>query len=335
MTINELKALVKSNFSTNPETNFSDVSSATRNALIEFYGLKDLTAREIKKDKLNIMALIEEVIDELMPAMLQSRISEFAEVKQYARDAAVIFHIKGVGKRRAFLTIKKGQRGGMYQAARLDDKQMSLPVWTETVAVMVTLEEILLGKYSLQELMANILDGFVERMYVLVIEALQAAQSVVPAANKAAAAGFVKADMDKVLRTISAYGTPTIIGFHSVISKINNVELAIGTASPNTPVSDLDEIKDKGYIGRYKGVNVVKLPNYIINEVTNADWLLDESFLFILPSGTKPVKVALKGDLHIQEVKHPTGSEEWDAHKMLGVGILLYNNIGIYEDTDV
>ena len=61
----------------------------------------------------------------LLPEKLQDRIGEFAEVK-LCRDAEVVFHIKGKGKRRAYLTIKKGQRGGMYQAARLDDTK-SLP----------------------------------------------------------------------------------------------------------------------------------------------------------------------------------------------------------------
>ncbi|RLI44588.1 hypothetical protein DRO61_11975, partial [Candidatus Bathyarchaeota archaeon] len=332
MTNNELKVLLQSNFKLNP-TNFAEVEDtkeATRKALIEFYQLKDLTPREIKANKPYIMALIEEVIDEILPEQLQEKVSEFAEVKSYARDAEVVFHIKGIGKRRAFLTIKKGQRGGMYQAARLDDRSMSLPVWTETVGVYITLEEILLGKYSLQELMNNIVDGFIEKMYQLVVEALQAAQASVPAANKATGAGFVKASVDPIIRVIAAYGKPVIMGFHDVVSKIDNSQF-IGSSNPNTPESDLDELKETGFIGKYKGVPVVKMPNYIIDEVTNATWLLDESFLFILPTGTKPVKVALKGDLTIIDNRHPSGSEEWNAHKMIGVGILLYNNIGIYE----
>ena len=159
---------------------------------------------------------------------LQSRVGEFAEVKQYARDAEVVFNIKGKGKRRAYLTIKKGSRGGMYQSARLDDMQMSLPTWVETVAVFVTLEEILLGKYSLVELMNNILDGFVERMYVQVIEALQAA--TVPSANQGTGSGIDNAELDAVIRVVSAYGRPMIMGFHSVISKINNSGFIAGQA---------------------------------------------------------------------------------------------------------
>lgn len=331
MTINELKALVKSNFTQNIGINFAEVQDATINALVDFYALEDLSPRQIKQNKDLIMALIEETIDEVLPEKLQDRINEFAEVKQYARDAEVVFHIKGKGKRRAYLTIKKGQRGGMYQAARLDDMQMSLPTWVETVGVFVTLEEILLGKYSLVELMNNILDGFVERMYVQVIEALQAVAA--PAANIASGAGIVNKDLDGVIRVVAAYGRPMILGFHNVISKINNSGF-IALGNPITPASDLDELKQNGYIGLYKGTPVVKLPNYIVNETTNAEWLLDESKLFILPAGEKPVKVALKGDLHLQEVLHPTGSAEWNAHKILGVGLLLHNNIGIYTDTD-
>lgn len=331
MTTKELKALLKSNFVEIPGVNFSEVQDATINALVEFYSLQDLSPREIKANKDLIMALIEETIDEILPEKLQDRVRDFAEVKQYARDAEVVFHIKGKGKRRAYLTIKKGQRGGMYQAARLDDMQMSLPLWTETVAVFVTLEEILLGKYSLVELMNNILDGFVERMYVQVIEALQAA--IVPAANQGSGAGIQTTELDGVIRVVAAYGRPMIMGFHNVISKINNSQF-ISSSNPNTPQSDLDELKQNGYIGLYKGTPVIKLPNYIVDETTNAEWLLDESKLFVLPAGEKPVKVALKGDLHLQEVLHPTGSAEWNAHKMLGVGLLLSNNIGIYTDTD-
>lgn len=331
MTINELKALVLSNFDNSATVNFADKQSATINAIVDFYELDGLSPREIKQYKPLIMALIEEAIDEKFPEKLENRIGDFAEIKQYARDAEVVFNIKGKGKRRAFLTIKKGARGGMYQSARLDDAQMTLPTWTETVAVFVTLEEILLGKYSLVELMNNILDGFVERMYIQVVEALQAA--TVPAANQGSAAGIDNAELDGVIRVVAAYGRPTIVGFHNVISKINNAGF-ISSTTPNVPTSDLDEIKNKGYVGIYKGTPIIKLPNYILDENTNATWALDENKLFILPTEEKPVKIALKGEMQIQEVVHPTGSAEWNAHKILGIGLLLTNNIGIYTDTD-
>lgn len=331
MELKELQLLIKSNFSTVPGMNFSEVQDATINAIVDYFNLDNLSPREIKKNQDLIMALIEEAIDEVLPEKLEDRVKEFAEVKQYARDAEVVFNIRGRGKRRAYLTIKKGARGGVYQAARLDDLQMTLPTWVETVGVFVTLEEILLGKYTLADLMNNILDGFVERLYVQVIEALQAVSA--PAANQGAGAGVDPDELDPVIRVVAAYGAPIILGFHNLITQINNAKVVTG-AYPNVPGSDLDEIKANGYVGLYKGTPVIKLPNYIVDEATNDKWLLDENKLFILPAGEKPVKVALKGDLHIQEVPHATGSVEWNAHKMLGVGVLLTNNIGIYTATE-
>lgn len=330
MEYKDVRDLIKSNFKPVPGINFEDTHAATVNAICEYYGLTKLSPREIKANRNSIMALIEEVIDEILPDKLKERVEDFAEVKTYARDEEVVFKISKKGKRRAFLSIKKGQRGGLYQAARLDNVYMSLPTWVETVSVFVTLEEILLGKTSLVELMNNILDGFVEKLYVKVVEALQATNP--PAANQGSAAGIDNDELDRIIRIVSSYGSPVIMGFHSTISKIHNM-VEIDGANPNIPTSDIDEIRSRGYVGIYKGTPIVKLPNYIIDEETNDRWLLEEDKLFILPASEKPVKVALKGDMYIKPIVHPSGSEEENAHKILGVGLLLNNNIGIYTDT--
>ena len=328
----QLINVLRSNFKPVAGTNFADAAVATRNALIDYYGLKGLNSREIRANKAYIMTLIEEVIDEELPKRLNQRIEQFAEVNTYARDEEVIFKIDMKGRRRAHLTIKKGQRGGVYQAARLDKTEMSLDVWTETVGVFITLEEILLGKYTLRDLMNNILQGFEERLYVQVIEALQGATTNLPTANQATAANFVKDDFDAVLRVISAYGRPVIMGFKSTISKMTN-QPGWTDATPTIPEQDLIDYRNQGFIGSYMGYPVVQLENYITDETKNDTWLLDESYIFILPADSKPVKVALKGDMYIQPNEHVTGSQQEDAHKMLGVGLLLTNNIGIYEDT--
>lgn len=330
----ELRTLINANFDKNSELNFNDVESATRNAIINEFGLEDLSPRQIKQHRNTIMALIEEAIDAALPKALENRIGDFAEVKSFARDEEVVFKLKNRGKRRAWLTIKKGARGGLYQAARLDSDNFQLETWTETVAVFITLEEYLLGKYSLVDLMDNILDGFVERLYVQVIEALQAVVGDVPGANKANANNIDKAKLNEIIAVVAQYGSPVIVGFRSVISKIDNVT-PYTSAYPSVSVKDVEDYRSKGYVSEYLGTPIVLLPNYITDENTNASWLLNEEYLFILPAGVKPVKVALRGDLHIQDVAHPSGSFEQHAHKMIGVGIAIKNNIGLYKDDKI
>ncbi len=310
-----------------------DANQAFINAVLETYGLQNATPRQIRAKQPEIFALIEEAIEELMPQALTDVVGGFAEVQTFARDAECLFKVKGLGKVRARRSIVPGARDGIYKARRLDNKSFQVDVGVETVGVFVTLEEILLGTASLADLMANIQQGFQERIYIRTMQALRTAKTLAPAANIASGNGFDDVAVDKLIRIAGAYGTPIIMGFRSAVAKVTN---ATGWAEtyPNIPAAELDERRAKGIVTIYKGVPVVELPNYLMDE-TNKEWVFNEGDLFILPSDAKPVKIALKGDLHIEETKHPSGSMEQDAHRLIGVGLFLANDVCVYTDTSL
>jgi voltage-gated potassium channel Kch len=332
MNRNELIAVFKGAI----RPDYTKFSAAEANELaikgiLESFGLQDASAREIRARQDEVFALIEEAIEELLPKAIDDIVGGFVETQTFARDAEPIFKTSNVGKARARMSITEGARGGIYRARRLDNKNFQVDVKVETVGAYVTLEEILLGKVSLAELMSNIATGFVERVYTKSVQALRTAKTLAPKANieKVSTAQFNEAAMDKLIRIASAYGTPVIMGFRSAISKINNG--AGWTQTPNISGKDAEDIRSRGFVNSYKGVPVVELPNYLVDE-NNAEFVFDEGDIFILPTDAKPIKVAMKGDLHIEEVKHPSGSVEQSAHRMLGVGLYLTNNICVYTD---
>lgn len=330
----ELKSIFKG--AIKPDTSkFStqDANNAVINAILENYGLKDATAREIRARQAEIFGLIEETIEELLPEAITDIVGGFAEVRTFARDAEVVFEIKNVGKARLKRGIVAGARGGIYKARRLDNKSFQVPVKVETVGNLVTLEDILLGRHTLGDLFAIIQDGFVERIYLHCVEALRTAKTLAPAANIKTGNGFDGAALDALIRIAGAYGTPVIMGFRSAIAKINNGVGWTGR-NPNVPAQDLDEARNRGIVTMYHGVPVVELPNYLVDE-TNAEFVFKEGDIFVLPTDAKPIKVAMKGDLHIEENKHPSGSMEQQAHRLVGVGLYLANDICVYTDEDV
>ena len=333
MTRNELISIFKG--AINPDyTKFSlsEANEAVINGIVEFYGLKDASAREIRARQDEVFALVEETIEELLPKAIEDVVGGFVEVKTFARDAEPIFKTEKVGKSRARMSIVEGARGGIYRARRLDNRNFQVDVKVETVGAFVTLEEILLGKVSLAELMANITNGFVERIYVKSVQALRTAKTLAPAANSVDVTSetFDEAAMDKMIRIASAYGTPVIMGFRSAIAKINNG--AGWTQTPNISSKDAEDIRSRGFVNMYKGVPVVELPNYLVDE-TNAEYVFNEGDIFVLPTEARPIKVAMKGDLHMEEVKHASGSMEQSAHRLVGVGLYLANNVCVYTDT--
>lgn len=323
-----------------PTTEFSaeDANDAAVKGIMEACGLTETsTAREIRAAQAKAFALIEEVVDEIMPKKLENVLGGFAEVKSFPRDAEVVFDIEKIGKNRAKLTISKGARGGIYRAARLDSKYFSPVTHVETVAVYVTLEEIILGTASLAELYANILEGFEEIVYKEVFEALAFGSAVAGYGRIGEEGGAIvtpKADLakaiDKVMPYVKAYGIPSIFGSYSALENIYNPVAA--TEHPN--LEDSQDIRKYGFVQVYKGSKCVELPNYLVDN-SNKEWFYDPSYVFILPSGIKPVKVALKGELYLQKNEHATGGEKWEAHKIIGVGLAMANNYAVIQVSDL
>ena len=311
-------------------TKFSqaDADQAVINGIVESFGLKDASAREIRARQAEVFALVEEVL----PKAVEDVVGGFVETKSFARDAEVVFEIKGLGKARARRGIVEGARGGIYKARRLDERMFQVPVKVETVGAFISLEDILLGRYNLADLMANIRDGFVERIYIKAVQALRTAKSMAPAANIKSGNGLDNVALDQLINIANQYGRAIIMGFRGGIAKINN---GAGWQNvPNISMADADEIRNRGIVSMYHGVPVVELPNYLMDE-NNDEWIFQEGDLFILPGDAKPVKVAFKGDLVIREDAHPTGSVEQNAHRMMGVGLLLANNVCVYTDLDL
>ena len=327
----DLLKLFKAAFNQEASANFSaeDVNEAAVNAIMEKVGLtKDSTPREIRNKQAEAFALIEEAVDEILPAKVQS-LFDFAEVKTFARDAEVLFNIDKIGKNRAKLTISKGARGGIYRTARLDSKYFSVNTTIQTVAVYVTLEEIILGTASLAELYANILEGMQEIIYKETFTALASGQAVggydriVKGGSSSTTKASLGVAIDKVMPYVKQYGVPTIFGSYQSLTNLAN------PASEWHPeLSDSAERRQYGYVQLYKGSKVVELPNYLVDN-GNDEWFYDPSYVFVLPSGAKPVKVALKGDLTLVRNTQATGSEKWEAHKLIGVGVAMANNFAV------
>lgn len=335
---NELKQLlVAAAYSKDANVNFSDLNSAAKNGLIEYFSLEDMNVREIKRYSADVFALIEEIIEQVLPMMLADRVGQFAEIKTFARDEQVKFTIKNQGKRRVVRGIAKGARGGIYRAKKLQDADLIVPTFVYSVAYGVTLEELLTGRRTIGELATLITEGFLENIYLEIIKAMRGIYQYAPNLNKHQASGMDHDQMKSIIRTVRAYGSPVIIGFQTEVEKLINIvpNSVNGTSlvvAPNVNPLDVEEIRTMGRVGIFYGTPVITIPNYFLNE-QNADWMFKEQDLFVLPvDNNKPVKVALHGDIYTQQIQDPTGSMEFQAHRLMGVAIVFYNAVGIYRD---
>jgi hypothetical protein len=329
----ELKQLLKGALSQDASVNFADREEAAVKALCEYYGLDPKADyREIKRNP-RYFSVIEEVIDEILPEKITNIMGQFAEIKTFGRDEEVIYKVEKLGKRRALMGIVPGARAGRYKAHRLDSKNLSFSTSVITAGVFVNLEEILLGKASLADLMNNILEGVEYYVYKEIVKAMRTIKGMMEGnSNNVASAAEVKAEaIDKLIRTVSAYGKPTIFCFQSLATKFSNVA---GTSNPNVSAKDLDEIRDRGLVSIYKGTPVVVIPNYLEDE-SNSSWVFSEADAFIIPAAAKPVVVAFQGEGYLKETEHNLGGAEMNYHKMMGTAVLYCNQCAVYTDSNI
>lgn len=337
----DLFMLIKNGLEPQVSTNFSaeDANSAAVNAICEHFGITmNSNVREIRACEQAAFALVEEAVDEILPKRLENIMGRFADVRTFARDEEVVFTISKIGKNRAKLSIAKGARGGIYRAARLDTTAFQLPTEVYTVAIYVTLEDIILGTYTLAELYQNILEGFEEIVYAQTIKALTDANAVASGDydnQVTTASATIETALDECIYRIKQFGNPIIMGFYNQLAKIQNYFIN-ETTYPSIPQQDLDDLRRIGHISLYKGVTVVELPNYLKDEYAQGDegWLLDDSYIYVIPADAKPVKVAFKGDMTIVPNTQPTGSQKWEIHKLMGVGVAMNHNYAVIKVTD-
>lgn len=329
MNLNELKKHLKTAAGLSPShANFSDAQSAAKNALIEHFGMKDMSVREIRKHRWDIFEIIEEVVDERVPQAVEERTGDFAEVKQFGRDQRPVFKIQTAfnSRRRLYKAIQRGARGGVYKSYKLDGYNLEMQTRVESVGYMITLEDILTGNRTIAELTQILADAWIEKIYTEVFEALSIAADEAPDVNQMTnltiSGGYN--DLDKIIRIIKAYGQPRILGFSQHIAELNN---SMDTSNGVYPEADLDDVRNRGHVGVYKGTPIIELPNYLV-DATNTNWLFDEEKMFILPADERPVKIAFQGESYTQDHEQVHGGIEYHNHRMMGVTVLFSNSIG-------
>lgn len=309
------------------------IDETVRKALADHYGVSDRSFRRLSAADFE---LIEEVIEELTPKSVEDVIGQFAEVRTFARDEQVVFTVRNSGKQRVMRAIVPGARAGIYEARRLDNKHLHMLTNVETVGYALSLEDLITGRVTIQDYVEIVTQGFVEVVYQRMIAALRQGALEAPAANRVEVDGSEEAlvkGLDGVIRIVSAYGTPTIFAFQSAATMINNYLSFSGFPANAYSGLDAADIREYGYVTKYKGVSVVVLPNFLTDN-SNTSWLFKEDEMFIMPANEKPIKVAFAGDLWVQEVPIPSGGVEFHAHREMGVAVIANNAIGSVRVTD-
>ena len=286
--------------------------------------------RNYKINQNTIFALIEQTIDDVLPARVMEQYSQFAEIKTFAQGDKPIFtqKITQASKRRAKQFIGKVGLAGLYEVFKLDGRSYEVTTNAIGGAAQIGFEEFLDGRVNFADVLDIVMEGIDECIYIEIEKQLIGAVENVQAANKTSQTSFVENEMDRLIAIADSYGKSAIYCTY---------EFAATMVPEAGWVSDdmRNQRWNNGYIASYKGHQVIVLPQSFEDE-ENKVKIIDPSYAWIIPVGAdKPVKIAFEGGAIVDEYRNYDRSQEVQVYKKVGVRAIFSNAICVYRNTSL
>lgn len=311
-----------------------ECTEAFKGEIAENFGCK--TIADFMRVKPDVFQILQEIADEYLPKRLNETLGKFAEIRQIEQGTKYEFKItKGKLRGKSFVT--QVAPSGQYETFRLDKTSFTVPVKAYGGAAIMEWERFLNGDENLVELIQIIAEGIEDRIYEQIQGMLKGmlTDSRMPSANKYTDTKFDPTEMDKLIAVVRAYGSPAIWCTPEFASTMTN-QVSFTSATPTISELDLADIRNQGFIGRYKGVPVIVMPQSFADE-QNTIKVMDPQMAYIIPQGDENiVRIILEGYTQINEFENRDWSSEIQMYKKAGLAIVTNPNYwAIYQNTNI
>ena len=321
----------------NPSATIEDVNNALRAELKEICG----TYKLYRKNKTVLFEILEETMDEVVPAEVLSVIGQFADFRNYPHGVKPQFKVKK-GKMRARKFATRATASGVYEAFRLDTDIVDVPTFVIGDAAYIDFERFLSGIEDWADYMEALLEGILFAIYNAINDCLQAAAATLGNYNmltKMEDIYSTTAMVDAVAK-VRSYGAPVIVADEKFAAAMGPDAIYSGMLTTPTngngiayAPDDIEAIHKFGHVLSFRGTPVVVLPHVVTsdkNDEFSFDYEGNLGYAYILPSnGEKVVKVAMEGGTIIKDWDNRDNSMEIQAYTKVGTAVVTYNNWGL------
>ena len=304
--------------------------------------MKRLTGsiNEFMRNKYDIFAIIVENADEIVPAKVMAAMNQFAEVIVLKNGETKVFKRGGLGRNRAKKFLTQAGLSGVYESFRLDTETFTIQMKSIGGAVSIDFQRMLDGAETLAEFMDVLVEAQEDAIYAEVQAALIAAASNtrMPGANKLECpAEFDGNEFQKKVNVVKAYGGGAVIFAAPEFIDYMGVDVIAPGTDAYAPLYNpkaVEEIAANGRIKMFRGTPVVELKQSYLDENNNV-LMINPNYAYILPAGKeKVVKVLMEGQSQIWDNVNRDQSIEINTYRMVGVGILTFNDWAIAHRTE-
>lgn len=282
--------------------------------------LTDL-AKDYRANKHKIFAIIEATLDEVLPEKVSEFIM-FAEVKNFKFGQTMRFKVNSKHVKAYAVAL-----GGTVRRTRMDSRYITIEAENIQAKVYEEMLNIKAGLVDFQELIDLCVEAITEEINNRIYEAVMGTYANLPTPNKHESAGVDEAELLRITQIVGSYGSPVIYGTKRGLAELTSLlDPSLATDA------DKSDLREQGFIGKWKGTPVYEIKNVVTDE-TNEAFKYDDAYLFVFPQGKESyIKVGFEGEAFVKDQENADWTVDFDIAKRVGISVLVNNHIGIYKN---
>ena len=266
----------------------SAANDVLRAAILEKVG-GEWNYTNFQKNKWDVYALIQEIIDVDLVALSEEAFKQFCEVKHFELGDAPEFKIKNnnlfkVGIIADGINSTRRQRK-LGSKLRTDAFKLSIATYEE-------LDRFIAGRIDWKEYVDTVVASFNHEIGTQIVEGFGKAYSEIGTNLKISTnAHGVDEELKKIINRVKGATGKNV--------EVFGTSEALGKVQGAGALVDADDKREIGYVKIFNGTKMVELPN-TYNEVTG-EWALSNDVLYVIPVGEKIVRLGYEGGVTILE----------------------------------
>lgn len=305
-------------------------NEAIKNIILETAGCRDQwDMYKFMENKYKVFSIMREILTPVVAENVLARFESWVDIQDIALGDTKEFEIMNQELFEIGLvadgTSELRRQNLVHGKIQMTSFQLGAKLYTE-------FDDFRRGRVDFAEWIARLGKSFEVKIGEFIVRAIESSYSVL-GAKFAKTGAFDDAEMLKIVERVEAKtGMKAVIyGTKSALAKLRTTANGFQAVLADR---DKDAISAMGHIGTYFGTDVVEIPQSVNRK---DDFMIDNNMLYVIPNGTKIVKLLFEGDVDVVEVTDPAVRKDMQFEYMfmrrIQIGVCKASVYGIYKVT--
>ena len=302
-------------------------NEAIKNIILETAGCKEnWDMYKFMENKYKVFSIMREILTPVVAENVLARFESWVDIQDIALGDTKEFEVMNQDLFEIGIvadgTSELRRQNLVHGKLQMTSFQLGAKLYTE-------FDDFRRGRVDFAEWIARLGKSFEVKIGEYIVKAIEGSYSTLGAKFGVKGAFADDKMIDLIERVEAKTGMKAVI--YGTKSALAQLRTTAGGFKADLADSDKEAISKMGHIGTYFGTDVVEIPQSVNRK---DQFMIDNNMLYVIPNGTKIVKLLFEGDVDVVEVTDPAVRKDMQFEYMfmrrLQIGVCRASVYGIY-----